>query len=300
MEFGKVVCLDDILWNLPPAPEIKNNFEASRVSLHIGTTGWGEKKWVGHLYPNGTKPADFLSRYAEVFDTIELNTTHYQIPNHAGIERWYKQSIEDFTFCPKIPRIISHHKKLGVGTGYIPMFCQSITGLAEKLGPCFLQLPPTFHPNDLAILTAFFKEWPEEISLHIEFRHAAWFAIPFLDKIREILSAAKKGVVMTDVAGRRDVLRMAATSEIVFIRFVGNSGHTSDLQRINHWMSTLSEWTKSGITEIYFFLHQPDAGHIPSMYHHIKIAQMAFQDFKNNRTIDFWKGQSGAGQLKLF
>ena len=144
MEFGKVDCLDDVLWHLPPEPLIRNRSEIAEIKLHIGTTGWGEKEWIGHLYPKGIKSADYLTCYAAVFDTIELNTTHYQIPDREKIDRWYKQSNTDFIFCPKIPRIISHHKQLGVGTGYIPLFCQSVTGLAEKLGPCFLQLPPNF------------------------------------------------------------------------------------------------------------------------------------------------------------
>lgn len=300
MEFGKVDCLDDVLWHLPPEPLIRNRSEIAEIKLHIGTTGWGEKEWIGHLYPKGIKSADYLTCYAAVFDTIELNTTHYQIPDREKIDRWYKQSNTDFIFCPKIPRIISHHKQLGVGTGYIPLFCQSVTGLAEKLGPCFLQLPPYFHPDDLPVLTAFLKEWPVEIALHLEFRHEAWFLLPVIEKIKELLYTGKKGIVMTDVAGRRDVLQIPATNEIIFIRFVGNSGHKTDSERIERWIDTLSQWAKTGITEVYFFLHQPDPRLIPAMYQHIKMLEMANLVLKNNRMINFLKEVPADRQLKLF
>ena len=62
-------------------------------------------------------------------------------------------------------------------------------------------------------------------------------------------------MVMTDVAGRRDVLTIGATTDVVFVRFVGNLGHPSDRERLKQWVITLSEWVDSGIQEIYFFLH---------------------------------------------
>ena len=43
--------------------------EAAR-KLRIGTSSWSESSWVGSFYPAGTKPADFLTRYASVFDTV--------------------------------------------------------------------------------------------------------------------------------------------------------------------------------------------------------------------------------------
>ena len=300
MEFGKVAQLDNILWNLPPKPNIGAVKNSKPIYFHIGTTGWAEKDWVGSIYPKGTKPADYLSHYSKFFDSIELNTTHYQIPDPLKIERWYDKSAPDFKFCPKLPRAISHHKGLGSGTENVLLFCQSISGLKEKLGPCFLQLPPYFSPDNLDILETFFKAWPKEIALHVEFRHDDWFLKPAMDKLSELLMNHQKGIVMTDVAGRRDVLTIGATKDVIFIRFVGNLGHPSDRERLKQWVIALSEWVDSGIQEIYFFLHQPQAKAILPMYEFIKGLQTAKGNFLNMRELKPANEEPAARQLKLF
>jgi uncharacterized protein YecE (DUF72 family) len=300
MEFGKVAQLDNILWNLPPKPNIGAVKNSKPIYFHIGTTGWAEKEWVGSIFPKGTKPADYLSHYSKFFDSIELNTTHYQIPDPLKIERWYDKSAPDFKFCPKLPRAISHHKGLGSGTENVLLFCQSISGLNEKLGPCFLQLPPYFSPDNLDILETFFKAWPKEIALHIEFRHDDWFLKPAMDKLSELLMNHQKGIVMTDVAGRRDVLTISATTDVIFVRFVGNSGHPSDGERLKQWVIALSEWVDAGIQEIYFFLHQPQAKAILPMYEYIKGLQKTSENFQNMREIKTDIEEPTSRQLKLF
>jgi len=300
MEFGKVAQLDNILWNLPPKPNIGAVKNSKPIYFHIGTTGWAEKDWVGSIYPKGTKPADYLSHYSKFFDSIELNTTHYQIPDPLKIERWYDKSAPDFKFCPKLTRAISHHKGLGSGTENVLLFCQSISGLKEKLGPCFLQLPPYFSPDNLDILETFFKAWPKEIALHVEFRHDDWFLKPTMDKLSELLMNHQKGIVMTDVAGRRDVLTIGATKDVIFIRFVGNLGHPSDRERLKQWVIALSEWVDAGIQEIYFFLHQPQAKAILAMYEYIKGLQTASGNFLNMRELKPVIVEPADRQLKLF
>jgi uncharacterized protein YecE (DUF72 family) len=300
MEFGKVAQLDNILWNLPPKPNIGAVKNSKPIYFHIGTTGWAEKEWVGSIYPKGTKPADYLSHYSKFFDSIELNTTHYQIPDPLKIERWYDKSAPDFKFCPKLTRAISHHKGLGSGTENVLLFCQSISGLKEKLGPCFLQLPPYFSPDNLDILETFFKAWPKEIALHVEFRHDDWFLKPAMDKLSELLMNHQKGIVMTDVAGRRDVLTIGATKDVIFIRFVGNLGHPSDRERLKQWVIALSEWVDAGIQEIYFFLHQPQAKAILAMYEYIKGLQTASGNFLNMRELKPVIVEPADRQLKLF
>jgi uncharacterized protein YecE (DUF72 family) len=189
---------------------------------------------------------------------------------------------------------------LGSGTDNVLLFCESISGLKEKLGPCFLQLPPYFSPDNLDILETFFQTWPKEIALHVEFRHEDWYLPPALDKLSELLIHYQKGIVMTDVAGRRDVLKIGATTDIVFVRFVGNSGHPSDGERLKQWVNTLCEWVDAGIQEIYFFLHQPQAKAILPMYQYIKSLQTATVNFQNMRELKSDTEVTEKGQLKLF
>jgi uncharacterized protein YecE (DUF72 family) len=148
MKFGKLANIEDVDFSLPPSHPLNktileaNPQQSSPTDLYIGCTGWSMKEWVGNAYPEKTKPKEYLKYYGEQFNTIELNTTHYRIPDKATITKWYNETPSDFRFCPKLPQSISHSRNLGLGGERILSFCEAVQGLEEKLGCCFMQLPP--------------------------------------------------------------------------------------------------------------------------------------------------------------
>lgn len=261
MDFGKLPDVSNVNFKLPPDPannrQIWEQKQQEAGILRTGCTGWGMKEWVGTWYPQGAKADSFLYHYSRQFQTIELNTTHYRIPQAETVQKWYEQSDAAFRFCPKLPQIISHSRDLGVQNDAISSFCQAIEHFQEKMGCCFMQLPPTFSVTNMPVLETFFKSWPKNIPLAVEFRHADWFEPDALDFMLETLYKYNKATVITDVAGRRDVAHMGLSSNQVLIRFVGNSLHASDYTRIDDWISRLRCWV-SGVRDIFFFLHQPD------------------------------------------
>lgn len=264
MKFGKLQDIEHVDFKLPAdhsatLPMLQQQEKAKQLQFYIGCTGWSMKEWVGKVYPTGTKTADFLKRYAAQFNTIELNTTHYRIPTPSTIEKWYAESAPDFKFCPKVPQTISHSRNLGMGTGKILAFCEAIQALNEKLGCCFMQLPPYFGKDRLDLLQQFLERFPSNIPLAIEFRHESWFRN--LNKgadLFQLLEDQHKSIVITDVAGRRDVLHMRLTHPRAMVRFVGNALHPSDYSRIDAWVDRINQWFSSGLQEIYFFPHEPD------------------------------------------
>jgi uncharacterized protein YecE (DUF72 family) len=48
--------------------------------LRIGTSAFSYTHWVGPFFPPKLNPAQWLSYYASKFDTLELNSTYYQLP----------------------------------------------------------------------------------------------------------------------------------------------------------------------------------------------------------------------------
>jgi len=266
MKFGKLNDIENIDFCLPQDPAANSEFlstldkEAiSASTLYIGCTGWSMKEWLGKVYPRSCKPSDYLYHYSRQFNTIELNTTHYRIPDSLTIEKWRSASAEDFKFCPKIPQTISHSKDLGFGSGKVVEFCHQIQGLNEKLGCCFMQLPPYFGLEHIVVLKHFLENYPSAIPLAIEFRHPDWFkGLPQAEEVFELLRQKNIAMVITDVAGRRDVLHQRLTSSTAMIRFVGNGLHPTDYTRIDEWVGKLAEWMSAGIKEAYFFTHEPD------------------------------------------
>lgn len=264
MKFGKLENLAQVHFELPLDP-LANRARLDRYELgdgegppniYVGATGWSMKEWVGKWYPDKTKPADFLKHYGRQFNTIELNTTHYRIPDAAMVKKWYETVPADFRFCPKVPQSISHRNDFGQQEGHLQRFVGSLDGMREKLGCAFIQLPPYFGADRLAQLEVFLDRWPRILPLAVEVRHESWFADPFrTEALMDALAARGVAAVITDVAGRRDVLHNCVTAPRTMIRFVGNGLPPSDYTRLEDWAIKLLDWN---LPETYFFTHQPD------------------------------------------
>ncbi len=265
MKFGKLADISTVDFQLPQNHQQTESFLSNlspsigKPQLFVGCTGWSMKEWIGKIYPKGTKASDYLHFYSRQFNTIELNTTHYRIPTNAIIQKWKGAIPKDFQFCPKIPQSISHSRDLGLSGQSIELFCEAIQGLELNLGCCFMQLPPYFDYKRLGILEHFLQRFPSHIPLAIEIRHESWFSDAHaLQSFFQLLERLRFSSVITDVAGRRDVLHQGITSTTAMIRFVGNNLLPSDYSRIDEWIIRLDEWFKKGLRKVYFFPHEPD------------------------------------------
>ena len=305
MKFGKLKSIDNIDFTLPPDAAATNLFferkekTPRKATVYVGCTGWSMKEWVGKTYPPKTKAKDFLHHYSRQFNTIEHNTTHYRIPDLTTIEKWRKESADDFRFCPKLPQTISHRNDLGVVSGNLLEFCDSIQGLQEKMGCCFMQLPPYFKPDKKVILERFLEVFPKHIPLAVEFRHENWFAKSGeFESIMESLQRHQISTVITDVAGRRDVLHMGLTTDTAMIRFVGNDFHPTDYTRIDEWVERLATWIDKGVKNIYFFCHEPDNLLAPELCHYFSERIKKIEGVET-RGPKFYESGEGE-QLSLF
>lgn len=275
MDFGKCSSLEGINFSLPPDhPATAGRlgglaYREGPPALYFGCTGWSMKEWVGTWYPWGAKPEHFLGHYGRQFNTIELNTTHYRIPTPAQVAQWRDAVPAAFRFCPKVPQRISHSADLGFSSGQIPLFVESMTHFGEKLGPSFLQLPPTFGPSRAETLDRFMRGFPcGTIPLAVEFRHPDWFSTPEGWAVFDRMAALGVSVVITDVAGRRDVLHQCLTTGSVLLRFVGNELHPTDFERLDAWTERLQTWFALGLREAFVFLHEPDNRMAPELAAH--------------------------------
>ena len=262
MNFGKIENIKKVKFNLPEIPEHSlkklNSLKINaKTSIFSGCTAWNVKEWLGTYYPSNTKSADCLREYSKQFNCIELNTTFYRIPDENTIDKWIDQTPDTFRFSPKIPKVISQNKALGLNDIYLDMFCKVIFKLEKRLGLSFMQLPSNFKSDNIVILEKFLSKFPaKDIPLAIEFRHESWFQNDFPMRIFELLSKYEVGTVMSDVAGRRDVLHMQIPTHFLMIRFVGNALDSTDFERMDNWTNHLNLLIENGLKELYFFHHQ--------------------------------------------
>lgn len=258
MKFGKVEDPGQIDFTLPSTQEatyrvLKKYKKSSFNNVRIGCAKWNRKE-LKNFYPRGA--GDELIYYSSQFNSVELNASFYRMFPKEQFITWYKKSDKNFQFFPKVPRIISHNKRLKDCERLVDDFITNIQPLKKKLGMVFLQMPNNFHPKHIDRLEPFFNRWPKEIPLAAELRHTNWYNDQDVaKKLYKILEKYKISNVITDTAGRRDLLHMRLTSSTAFIRYTG-ANHPTDYTRLDDWMDRIEEWHKAGLRNLYFFIHQ--------------------------------------------
>ena len=144
--------------------------------VRIGCSGWNYQSWRATFYPQGCPPSRWLQRYAEAFDTVEVNSTFYRLASRDAVARWVEQTPADFLFTLKASRYLTHIKRLtNLDTG-IAKFYERVEPLTRtpKMGPVLWQLPESFHRDDERLANALRGLPPGRHCF--EFRHPSWFA----------------------------------------------------------------------------------------------------------------------------
>ena len=262
MEFGKLDPGAAADWTLRADPPLTvhtlGTLEAvGPCRIYVGSTAWGQRGFVGAVYPAGTRPGDFLAAYARQFNTVELNATFYRVPDRAQVLKWYAETPDDFRFCPKVNKAISQANDLSVLTSRTLDFAKAVQHFEHKLGPSFLQLPADFTVARVDALRAWLEAWPPHLPLAVELRHESWFAESTGADLFAELAARQVGAVITDVGGRRDVAHMQLTATFVLVRWVGTLAGT-DAPRLEAWAQRIVDWAEAGLAEAYLFTHEPE------------------------------------------
>ncbi len=272
MEFGKIpeAELELVDFKLPPDPAVTKEVLAKgkgNTKFYIGCAKWGRKDWVGKLYPKGTKEKDFLENYARLFNCIEFNATFYKSPSPDQVLKWKAKVPKDFIFCPKFPQTITHLKRLKNTENEVTAFLEAIHEFKKNLGPIFLMPNPQVSPKQLDSIELFIEDFPKDVDLFLELRHPDWYADKegYNMEVFNFLKKKKRGTIITDAAGRRDCVHMHLSTPECFIRFVGNSLHTSDYSRIDDWVKRIKKWMNAGLETCYFFMHQHEELHSPEL-----------------------------------
>ncbi|MDN4164246.1 DUF72 domain-containing protein [Cytophagales bacterium LB-30] len=259
MIFGKVDDPGKVDFTLPPdhpqTKEILKRYKSSGKSfeVYVGCAKWNKKDLKG-FYPKGVK--DELAYYATQFNSIEMNSTFYNMPNAAQVEVWASKTPESFRFFPKITNSISHFSRLKEVGQATQVYCDAISHFGERLGAVFLQLHDKFSPKEWPKLEQFLREFPAVIPLAVEVRHEDWFKSgEASEALTHLLEELGQANILVDTAGRRDMLHMRLTNEVAFIRYVG-ANHPKDYERLDEWVERIKTWKEQGLQKLYFFVHQ--------------------------------------------
>jgi uncharacterized protein YecE (DUF72 family) len=222
------------------------------MRLLAGTSGFSYKEWVGEFYPDKQPAKSMLAYYATRLPIVEINNTFYRMPNAAAIEGWRSQVPDSFRFAIKVPRRISHLKRLRDCGAELKALCTALTGLLPCLGSLLVQLPP--HARcDAAALESFLAELPPELRVAFEFRHDSWLVPAVFDLLRSHNAAA----VQSESDSTFQPLPWTADWAYLRLRRVDYT--TADLER---WLARIMA---SGVGEAQVFFKHEDGATGPKL-----------------------------------
>jgi uncharacterized protein YecE (DUF72 family) len=215
-------------------------------------------------YPRGvTSPEQRLRYYAARFDTVEVDSCYYAIPQRRYAEAWAQRTPEHFVFHMKAYGLMTGHEvdvrslppelvdfPHAVERGRVrdadpdmvdaafDLFLDAIEPLrhAGKLGGILMQFPPYFTAKDpktasrnLAYLDYVADKLKGYRTL-VEFRHPSWVAPGRSDETLAFLSERGLAYVSVDnpqfATGSTMPPLMAATADWAYVRFHGRNADT--------------------------------------------------------------------------
>jgi len=151
---------------------------------YIGTAGWNVPKQYAAEFPH---PGSYLVRYAERLNAVEINSSFYRPHRRATYARWAASVPDAFRFAVKVPKGITHERRLADCEDLVARFVTEAGGLGDKLAVLLVQLPPslTYHEATARHFFALLRG-SCDAAIVCEPRHASWFTGPVDEALTDL------------------------------------------------------------------------------------------------------------------
>lgn len=222
----------------------------------IGTSGWSYDHWRGNFYPEELPHEQWLKYYAKHFLSVEINSSFYHLPEKKTLQHWQQTVPDDFIFCVKASRYITHMKKLNDPQQSLATFFEHISLLGEKLGPILFQLPPHWNFN-AERLNGFLHMLSADYCYAFEFRDQSWHNAEAYD----LLSKHNAAFCIYELDGFLSPKKI--TADFVYVRLHGPNGAyqgSYGAPTLSGWAGAFSTWSSQG-REIYCYFDNDEAGY---------------------------------------
>jgi uncharacterized protein YecE (DUF72 family) len=237
---------------------------------------WSYAPWQGRYLPPSLSPRERLSAYATWCNAVEGNTTFYATPAVGTVRSWAEQTSPDFRFVLKLPRAITHERRLADVAEPVRAFLAAIEPLGSRAHAVWIQLPPSFSPAEVGALAGFLARLPREYRYCVEVRHRAFFAEPRSEQLLErSLGTAGAEWVPFDTtvlfgsppssdaergaqANKPRLPRRAkALTAYPIVRYIGRDDNARTIAGWQPWLATVAGWLREGRAPT-VFIHTPD------------------------------------------
>ena len=253
------------------------------AGIRVGTCSWADESLSKWWYPKGIRTAEErLRHYAEHFDTVELDSSYYRLPEPEQVEKWTERTPDGFVFHVKAFGVMTRHP---VRLEQLPpdlreaaptdergrverpsrdfraeVFARFHEALepfraAGKLGGILLQFPSYVVAKDSSrdYIAWAVEQLRGDLPL-VEFRHRSWLDDEHRDHTLSFLESIGASHVVVD-APKTEAKNLvptvpAVTGPLAYVRFHGRNADTwnkrggSAAERFDYLYSEeeLQEW----------------------------------------------------------
>ncbi|HET8662401.1 MAG TPA: DUF72 domain-containing protein [Micromonosporaceae bacterium] len=244
---------------------------------------WTHKAWQGRFLPDPTPAHERLRSYAGWCNAVEGNTTFYATPARDTVASWAQQTYADFRFVVKLPRSITHERRLTDADEELRAFLEAIEPLGPRAHALWIQLPGSFGPADVPALAGFLRRLPRSHRYAVEVRHPAFFVEPRMTSLLEgVLAAADAEWVPFDTTAffhtpptsdaERDAwtkkprlpLRAVALTDRPIVRYLGRDDPARTVEGWQRWVDAVAGWLRECRSPT-VFVHTPDNADAPAL-----------------------------------
>ena len=237
---------------------------------------WTYAPWQGRYLPGSHSPRERLRAYATWCNAVEGNTTFYATPALSTVRSWAEQTAPDFRFVLKLPKAITHERRLADVADPLRAFLAAIEPLGPRAHALWIQLPPSFGPGGLGALAGFLGRLPGGYRYCVEVRHRAFFADPRSEQdLERVLGSVGAEWVTFDTTvlfgsqpvsdAEREAWRnkprvprrsRALTADPV-VRYLGRDDSARTVAGWQPWLDVVGGWLREGRSPT-VFIHTPD------------------------------------------
>lgn len=223
-------------------------------SIYIGTSNIvipGNKQSFPEAYRNKSR----LHYYASIFNSVEINSSFYKVPQPATFEKWAEDVPVDFKFAIKLWRNITHVKNLDYNKEDIRHFLSAAAMAGKNLGPLLLQFPGSItfdYYNKVAAIIEAVRQDKNNWQIAVEFRHPGWY----VGETMELLDEFNASLVLHDMPKSKN-REINKNAPFVFTRFHGVAGDyrgSYSEQSLKEYSIHIKKWAAAG-KDVYAFFN---------------------------------------------
>lgn len=209
-----------------------------------------------YRFPENLQHMSRLQYYATFFNSIEINSTFYNIPKAATLKKWSGSLGDSFQFTLKMWQGITHVKPFKVLQEELIRSLNIFNAIGNKKGCLLFQFPPSVKSNDRLIIeqllacvreSGLIQNW----KIALEFRHNSWYN----DELYQLMNAHTAALVIHDktVAPSPWVI---GSANFIYLRFHGPGGDykgSYETDFLREYAEYINAWLAAGKTVYVYF-----------------------------------------------